>query len=60
MSIRDAQDLVRIHLDPPLPCALNECGKPATSALAERDEGHGGLWHLLPLCDACAERLGSN
>jgi hypothetical protein len=58
-TARDDDDSVRLHMEPALPCGFAGCERPATSALAERDPEHPGMWQLLPVCDACAARLGA-
>lgn len=51
---RQDDDLVRIQLTPALPCGIPGCRNLATTGLVEHDPQTAGLWHLLPLCDACA------
>ena len=51
--------LMRLHLDPSLPCGLHGCGQPAATGLAEPDPECAGLWLLLPLCTACRQRLSN-
>lgn len=46
--------LLRLQLDPPLPCGMPHCGNLAHSALAELDPRSPGLWQVLPQCEACA------
>lgn len=54
-----SEDCIRVRMQPPLPCALDGCGRPAADALAEPDPDHPGLWTLLPICADCANRLRS-
>lgn len=53
----DDDDVMRVLLQPALPCGMYACGRPASMALAEPDRTHAGLWSLLPVCTECAARL---
>lgn len=55
----DGRDYGRIAIDPALPCSFAGCGRPATYAVAERDDAYPELWRLFPVCDACSRRLAS-
>lgn len=44
--------LLRIEINPPLPCGIGDCGQPARFARIERDPRYEALWRLLPICDA--------
>ncbi|HEU0027730.1 MAG TPA: hypothetical protein VFQ25_11500 [Ktedonobacterales bacterium] len=50
LSINDT--LLRIEINPPLPCGIGGCGAPSRSARVERDPRLGLLWNLLPICEA--------
>lgn len=56
----DGRDYARIAIDPALPCFVAGCGRPATRAVAERDDAFPELWQLLPVCDACSRRLAAS
>lgn len=43
--------LLRIEINPPLPCGFRACGRPARIAQIERDPRFDALWRLLPICD---------
>jgi hypothetical protein len=44
--------LLRIEINPPLPCGIDGCVRLARSARVERDPRFGLLWNLLPICEA--------
>ncbi|HZC06760.1 MAG TPA: hypothetical protein VE338_14080 [Ktedonobacterales bacterium] len=44
--------LMRIEINPPLPCGISGCGRPAHCARIERDLRYDSLWRLLPICEA--------
>ena len=49
---RSAGDgLLRIEINPPLPCGIRDCGQSARYARVERDPRYAALWRLLPICD---------
>jgi len=43
--------LLRIEINPALPCGIRECGRLARYAHIERDVRYDALWRLLPICD---------
>lgn len=43
--------LLRIEINPALPCGIAECGRLARHARIERDVRYDALWRLLPICD---------
>lgn len=43
--------LLRIEINPPLPCGIGDCGQPARYARIEHDPRYAVLWRLLPICD---------
>jgi hypothetical protein len=43
--------LLRIEINPSLPCGIGVCGQPARHARIERDPRYAALWRLLPICD---------
>ena len=43
--------LLRIEINPALPCGIGECGRLARYARIERDVRYDSLWRLLPICD---------
>ena len=43
--------LLRIEINPPLPCGIDSCGRPARYGRVERDPGFASLWSLLPICE---------
>lgn len=51
-SLGDTDDVQRVELREPLPCARRCCGAPAWAALAEVDPAFPGMWLLIPLCGA--------
>lgn len=44
--------LLRVEINPPLPCGIDGCGRLTGSARIERDPRFGLLWNLLPICEA--------
>lgn len=44
--------LLRIEINPPLPCGIGACGQLARCARIERDPRYDSLWRLLPICEA--------
>lgn len=46
-----SEGLLRIEINPPLPCGICDCGLPARTAHAERDPQYPALWRLLPICE---------
>lgn len=44
--------LLRIEINPPLPCGIGSCGQLARCARIERDPRYDSLWRLLPICEA--------
>ena len=56
-NMRDDDDVVRVGLEPGLPCGMRDCHRLATTALAERDSRHPGLWQIVPICDTCAQKF---
>jgi len=42
---------LRIEINPPLPCGVYACERPARHARVERDPQFGPLWRLLPICE---------
>ncbi len=44
--------LLRIEINPPLPCGIGTCGHLARCARIERDPRYDSLWRLLPICEA--------
>ncbi len=43
--------LLRIEINPALPCGIGGCGQPAHCARIERDLRYDALWRLLPICE---------
>ncbi len=43
--------LLRIEINPPLPCGIDGCARLARSARVERDPRFSSLWSLLPICE---------
>ena len=50
-DISAADSLLRIEINPALPCGIAECGCLARYARIERDRRYESLWRLLPICD---------
>lgn len=44
--------LLRIEINPSLPCGIGGCGQPSHYARIERDLRYDALWRLLPICEA--------
>jgi hypothetical protein len=51
-DILPGDSLLRIEINPSLPCGIGACGQPARYARIERDLRYDALWRLLPICDA--------
>ncbi len=51
--------LLRVEINPPLPCGIDGCGLPARCGRVERDPRFGSLWNLLPICEAHQESLAA-
>lgn len=49
--------LLRVRLDPPMPCGNSDCDQRSHSALFEPDPDHPGLWLAFPLCERCLHRM---
>ncbi len=43
--------LLRIEINPPLPCGIDGCRRPAHCGRVELDAHCGSLWNLLPICE---------
>lgn len=43
--------LLRIEINPPLPCGIDGCRRPASGGRVELDPRCGSLWSLLPICE---------
>ncbi|HEX8995623.1 MAG TPA: hypothetical protein VF812_06300 [Ktedonobacterales bacterium] len=52
-----SDSLLRIEINPSLPCGISACGRPAHCARIERDLHYGSLWRLLPICDMHLQSL---
>ena len=48
--------LIRIQLDPALPCGFCDGARLAREGLAEADPTRPGLWSVLPICPVCLAR----
>lgn len=51
--------LLRVEVNPPLPCGIRDCGRPARFACIERDPRYVALWRLLPICELHQARLAA-
>lgn len=51
-DIAAGDSLLRIEINPSLPCGIGACGQPAHYARIERDLRYDSLWRLLPICEA--------
>ncbi len=50
-DLATGDSLLRIEINPALPCGIGACGQPARHARIERDQRYDSLWRLLPICD---------
>lgn len=57
MRYIQGEDMMRVQVNPQLPCGMRGCHRYATTALAEPDPDHPGLWQVVPICDDCATQL---
>ncbi|HEX8731985.1 MAG TPA: hypothetical protein VF725_07975 [Ktedonobacterales bacterium] len=58
-SYSTGDSVLGIAINPPLPCGISDCGRPAQYARVERDPRYAALWRLLPICNLHQAQLAA-